>query len=755
MKSLLVFIAFVSPVYCFTQFGFERYNDIDVIKENIVQKYAWVGGLDLAQYSNIDLNKDGVQDLFIFDRKSNRPLTFIQNGSNGQIDFEYKPQYESKFPDMSEWALLADYDGDGKKDIFTSTQWGVSVFKNTTPITNELEFTLESPLLPAVYEFDSTTLNTFISVMSSDIPAITDVDDDGDLDILAFYFSGPCVRYYKNMSQELYGNSNALEFNCVNVCYGNFTEDNASNVNLHTCCLQYIQVANPESGNIGRPGQQILDRDAGSTLLSIDLDADGMEDLVMGDVSTSNLISLTNGGSSPNTNVDMISPDFAFPSYDTPADITLFPASFYVDLNNDNIRDLMVAPNSKLVANNYCANWMYLNDGVDNNPDFSIQTKGFLQKEMIDVGSHSYPVFFDHNGDGLKDLIVAVGGRYDTISTNNYSQLFYYENTGTVALPEFTLKDNDYENLSNFDNRLHYFYRPAFGDADGDGDEDMLLADITDTMYYFENISSQGNVAQFNAAVPLKDVSNQIIQEGAEVTPKFVDLDRDGKLDLVFGKKNGRLSYYKNVGGGAVNAYNFELVTDTLGGVDVSDAWSTEGTAVPEFVDIDNQYYLICGAKNGYLHYYNNIDGNWNGTFNLVTPSLHDINIGDYSAPLVSDINNDNRLEMFLGNIRGGLACFQSANITNVNLNDYRLLNKVSIYPNPTENDFFVDLTQLNIGSFQTVKYLVTDVSGRVIQNGNLKKTKTRIDCKNFTKGVYFLSVNVDGQLLSRKIVIN
>ena len=750
MKLLTLCLVFI-PVHLFSQFGFERNDDINVIENNIVQKYAWAGGLDLAQYSNIDLNFDGVPDLFIFDRSCNKVLTFLQNGASGQMDLEYAPQYESRFPKMKNWALLVDYNGDGKNDIYTSNHYGITVYKNTSSATSGLNFTMVSLSLPAIFEIGGNTQDLHINSLPSDIPALSDIDDDGDIDVLSFWFNAPCIRYYKNLSQELYGHSNALEYQCVNVCYGNFTEDDASNVNLNTCCLN--QVDNPESDGPLRPNHHIIDRDAGSTLLSIDLDGDDMEDLVMGDVSSNNLISLMNDGTAPNTNIDMVSPDFAFPSYDSVADVTLFPASFYVDVDNDDVRDLIVAPNSVFTSNNFHANWLYLNDGADNHPDFNLETKQFLQGEMIDHGSHSYPVFFDHNGDGLEDLIVAIGGRYDSTSENRYSRLYYYENTGTASAPEFTLMDEDYLFLSNFDNHPHYFYRPAFGDADGDGDEDLVLADIYDTIYYFQNISGVGQVAQFNVAVPLLDANSQIINEGQEVAPEFVDLDRDGKLDLVFGKRNGKLSYYKNIG--INNDYRFAFVTDNLGNVDVSGQGSNIGIAVPEFIDIAGEYHLICGAEDGYLHYYNNIEGNWFNGFDLVTHALHQINTGKNSTPLISDLNGDNRLEMLVGNFRGGLSYFQSAIIDFIDLVDYNLEDHILIYPNPATSDFYIDLHQLNIGSYQSAKYRLSDISGRLIKEGALIKTKTNIDCKAFTKGVYFLSVNLDGQTVSQKIVID
>src|SRR5687767_8748421 len=141
----------------FSQFGFQRIDTIDVYESAVLQKYAWVGGLDYAQFSNIDLNFDGTEDLFVFDRTNNKVLTFIQNGTPGTPDWLYAPVYESKFPEyknsyneyedeqfLFNWVLLVDYNCDGKKDIFAARSGGIKVFTNTGNITDGLSFEIAS-----------------------------------------------------------------------------------------------------------------------------------------------------------------------------------------------------------------------------------------------------------------------------------------------------------------------------------------------------------------------------------------------------------------------------------------------------------------------------------------------------------------------------------------------------------------------------------------------------------------------------------
>ena len=83
--------------------------------------YAFVGGLIAPQFSNMDFNEDGLQDLFIFDRNSNSIITLLKKNGKGNFEYEYAPQYQEMFPALSQWALLYDYNQDGIEDIFTSS----------------------------------------------------------------------------------------------------------------------------------------------------------------------------------------------------------------------------------------------------------------------------------------------------------------------------------------------------------------------------------------------------------------------------------------------------------------------------------------------------------------------------------------------------------------------------------------------------------------------------------------------------------
>ena len=749
MKFLIPLILFF-PIFSFGQFGFQQdttNTNIQVIKNGIQQKHPWVGGLDYCQYSNIDLDFDGVADLLIFDKTTNKILTFLQKGATGVTDFEYAPSYEKAFEEDIDakfigWFLLADYNLDGKPDIFTARPGGIRVYKNTSSVATGLSFEVASSFL-------STTVNgnfEFIFSSQSSIPALDDIDNDGDLDILSFYL-GSCVRYYKNMSNETYGNSDSLIFKTVNVCYGDFQESADDNtISLNSCCGP--QVNDPEFVFNERPLLNLDDRHSGgSTLLSLDLDGDQMKDLIIGDALYRNLTMLMNGGTQPNTIISMVSQDNLYLGLQLPN----MPGTFHVDVNNDNIRDLLVSPSAVLGAQNYKSNWYYKNDGADDFPDFQFQQNDFLQSEMIDFGSGALPVLFDHNGDGLQDLLVSIKAKYNLINGSTASRIAYYENTGTATNPEFTLITEDYMNLASLGGGGNWYFYPAFGDLDGDGDEDMVLGENVGNFKYFENTAGAGNPAAFANFTIITDNNASVINEGNLSVPKLVDLNRDGKLDLILGKRSGKLSYYENIG--TSTNFEFELKTATLGNVDVSEYWINVGFAIPEFLDVDNEYHLIVGSKSGALHYYDQIEGNLASSFHLVDTALEDIYIGDFSAPAIADFDGDGRFEMILGNQRGGVALFKSAPIVELGLTTYDI--ELNIYPNPADQHFIIDLSESGVKAINKASFTLIDMTGKeVIQEQLISKNMTKVNTDKLGRGLYVLRIYLNNQLITKRIVL-
>ena len=80
------------------QVNFTRNDSIIVIDINGDSlKNAWAGGLNYVQLSEIDMNLDGIKDLFVFDRSGNRISTFINEGIANTVSYRHEPQYIQNF----------------------------------------------------------------------------------------------------------------------------------------------------------------------------------------------------------------------------------------------------------------------------------------------------------------------------------------------------------------------------------------------------------------------------------------------------------------------------------------------------------------------------------------------------------------------------------------------------------------------------------------------------------------------------------
>ena len=753
MHKLLLLSTFtLLSFFSKAQFGFERKFDILVDDGIENQINAWTGGMNYCQFSNIDLDFDGDKDLFVFDRSCNKVLTFIQNGAEGESDFVYAPQYEDDFPaDLRDWALLVDYNCDGLEDIFTYVLGGCRVFKNVGSIAEGNVFELESPILQTTVDGDL----EYMFISSVDIPAFVDIDGDSDIDVLSFGVLGTAMEYHRNMSVENHGDCNTLEFITKNECWGRFTESTTSNEVTLWDTLVYPcngTLDNPESW---RPNSDRNDDDrhTGSSVLALDMNNSTTMELVIGDITYTNLNLLWNSGTEPNINSGMDDQDVNFPSNSVPVDLNLFPAAYHVDINNDGNRDLLVSPAAVLQTEDRNSVWGYENTDEDLTPVFEFIQEDFIQHDMIDHGKGSLPVFFDQDGDGLKDLLVSVHGQFDAATSNQISRIAYYRNIGTAAEPRFSLVTEDWQNLSALEIGAGLSFYPTFGDLDGDGDEDMVLGEYIGNCYYMENTGGAGSNAVFSAFSTLKDNTGADIIDGTFAYPQLVDLDRDSDLDLVIGRRNGSLIHYENTG--SASDYEFELQTLTLGGVDVSEWWSIEGQAIPQFIDIDNEYHLVLGSKKGTLHYYDNIDDNLDGDFNLVDSTLEDIHIGTFSCPAIYELSDNNTLTMMLGNQRGGLALYQSVDIDQIGIKETDANWLVKVYPNPTSGYLKVDFGGLAYQDLKHLNYQLYDLRGSVLLSGNPTENQIELDVSDLKSGTYLLKIVGQDKLLSKKIVIH
>lgn len=716
--------------------SFEPYL-IPVSDNNGIKVNAWAGGMTAPQFSEVDINGDGFMDLYHFDKDGRVHVASLNNGVQNQVSYTIDPLFTKNFPVCSGWVNLKDFNEDGIEDLFTfNTDGGVSgirVFKGFYNTDGELDFVQYfnsydgEPYLVFASSLSPNAFVTNLYATEEDYPAFVDLDYDGDLDILNFGSDGTYVKWYENVSD----NPEELEFILGDFCLGGFAEGSLSqeiflNLTDSMNCVVFFNDSDDISAQPLHPG---------STLLAFDEDGDVDYDLLIGDVTNSNIVFLRNNGSIDNAWMTELDP--TYPDYDVPVDVSPFPVAFYQDFDNDGEKDLMATNFNDNGVENYNMTWFYKNMDSNSNPIFELQSETILTDQMLDFGTFSAPVFLDYNADGLMDILVGTRGLF--IQNGENPALILLENTGTASEPAYELVNNDYLNLSIYTDE--YNFAPCTGDMDDDGDMDIIVGTNKGTLIYIENKAGAGMPFDFETP----QVEWKGLDVGQNSAPFTIDLDRDGDLDLVVGERAGNLNFIKNIGTSSSAEFDSDLNSDNndknLGGVDATDNTnSIQGNSAPYFFEINGAYELVVGAESGEILRYTDIESNGDYT---QLGSLELTSLGRNIMPTFADINGNGRLELLLGNHRGGLSLMSSDWDANFLINSVDVLPmntlETSVYPNPVK-----ETINVYVDSKETIaKVGIYDLSGKLL----LESTNPAVNCKSLNAGIYIVEVSATSGL--------
>ncbi|MBU1720620.1 MAG: T9SS type A sorting domain-containing protein [Bacteroidetes bacterium] len=714
-------------------YGFSPEQNVVVRNENgRTMHFPWTGGLNFAQFSETDLNFDGIPDLFVFDKTGNRILTFIHTGSDADSGYVYAPEYALCFPDLHDWVLMRDFNCDGFDDIFTYNTGGCSVYRSTAVANDTLGFELETNVLYSDYG-GSFPINLYIT--SADIPSITDMDGDGDLDILTFHILGSFLQLHRNLSVEMTGACDTLYYVLDENCWGHFKENELSNaVELNMPCPWSKYADDGE------------ERHTGSTVLNLDLDGDGDMDMLLGDTDFKNLIALFNEPDS--TGAVIHDQDTMFPSYDVHVEMDLMPASFLVDADHDGLKDLLVAPFDTRRSDNKHGVWYYKNTGSASIPHFSYQQSDFIQSDMLDFGEGCYPALMDFDGDGLTDILTGNYGYLDhTFDSNGFvyavfrSSLALMRNTGTILEPEFRVASTDLFNLSDNDCLA---LAPTPGDLDGDGDTDILIGNSDGTLIFVENTAGQGNSPVF--APPSTHFAG--IDIGAYSTPCIYDINGDGLTDILCGEKSGKLFLFLDHGTMGNPVFYSSPDYAEFGGVNVTNTQVTNyGYSTPAVFRMNTILSLFVGSYSGEIHYFrinsSDLSAQLTAENSLFLPGGN-----RYKSSLVlGNLDDKSFPELIVGNYAGGLEFFRGRQPSGTGVKEENEACRFSV----SVNDGFLELMPDGTCNEIIISTEIFDNTGRrmILNSGS----DNRVDVSSLRAGLYFFSVKTSTGIFSGKFI--
>jgi hypothetical protein len=640
-------------------FSFSPFFGIEVSRGGSPLPQAFCGGFNSGQFVHCDLNNDGLDDLIVYDKASRKSLTFIQ-ALNGSTPFwQYRPEFEDILPPLESWVATADFNCDGKLDIFTQTSSGIKVFRNTSLSPGQAAFSLEADGL--VSQGNNGMVN--IQVNPYGAPAFTDVDGDGDMDILTFNFSGNTVEYHQNRILETSGNCAGMQFKKDSCVFGLFaTKPTCGDIRLNTGCFGQRPAG---GGDLAGDPDAVPARiqHVGSQLCALDLDGDNDKDLLVGDIGCSLLNRLTNGGSAQSAVITQA--DTLFPSPSQYVKVDVFPSAYPVDANLDGKTDLVISPT---FFNNYTDGFvhntrqgahLYVNQSTTSVPSYILAERDFLQRDAIELGEEASPAFADVDADGDMDLFVGHLGRKQ--GGQLQSSIYFFRNIGTILEPRYDLETSDFLGLSEW---MVKRIRPVIEDFNGDGAIDFgwmsspgtIPTDST-RLRFLLNQNPAGQPFSFPA---LSQTRLFPLNFNLYDCPVFTDIDGDGLRDMLVGKYSGRIQYWRQTQ--PWPNWQYQLGNANYGNI-ARAPFATNPVLALADADQNGQLDLVVGDFTGQIKIYRDFrqqpftqfTADSTTFFNTILNLKLSHSWSNYVSPALADLNGDGFPEMVIGQAGGGL----------------------------------------------------------------------------------------------------
>ncbi|MDA3886720.1 MAG: FG-GAP-like repeat-containing protein [Candidatus Delongbacteria bacterium] len=528
--------------------------------------------------------------------------------------------------------------------------------------------------LPLSFDIVSTNFSS-INVGDYNDPAITDLDGDGLLDLLIGEALGN-INHFEQSGPNSYSFTLVTSnFNSIN--YGLWGSPSPSFTDLDGDGLIDMIIGH-NNGNLYHYEQNSVNSTSFTLITSsfnsidvgsysqpefTDIDNDDLLDLMIGE--SSGNINHYEQDSLNSTSFTLVTSNF------NSIDVGSNSSPAFTDLDGDGLIDMIIGETSD--------NLNHYEQNTIGSSSFSLKNTNIASNP----GGNCIPLLTDIDNDGYIDMIV--GDR----DSNFY--LFEQDEMTSMYFGRFIVggnTDNKYfivgKNLTDDVNiSCPEGYQISFNEFSGYSQNVYIAPDggaVADTVFINFDPSStgiyNGNVTHtstgadnktiavtgeafeqpayityqtFSNTIPLKNSNFSSINVGSSNDPAVTDLDGDGLLDMIMGEMNGNINHFEQ---SEPNSYTFNLVTENFNSI----TFGALGYPSPSFTDLDGDWLIdmILGCNTGNLYHYEQNSVN-STSFTLVTSSFNSINVGSYSKPEFTDIDNDGLLDLMIGESAGNI----------------------------------------------------------------------------------------------------
>jgi hypothetical protein len=553
--------------------------------------HPFIGGFDVPRPQFIDIDGDGDLDLFVQER-SNALMFFENVGSRSAARFVWRTDKYAGL-DIGEWYRFVDMDGDGDHDMIAEQPYSyVRLYRN--------EGSRTAPRLVLVGDTLRDTAGRPIFADRQNIANAADIDCNGLMDLFLGRVDGTITRYEETRGTEggvprfrfvtdrfegieivaqLGGSSrhgaNSMYFADIDddgdldLFWGDFFEPGVLLIRNQGTCQTPNLRGEPEPLRRA-DGETILTSGYNVPVLA-DIDGDGDFDLFLG---------IIGGAFNPNRTA---SDSFHF--YERTADGFELRSTRFIDgidvgsestvafgdIDGDGDLDMLVGNKIDRTSQRSSRMYVFRNDGSSGAPRFVLA-------DTLDLATsyHYAPALADLDGDGLIDML---------LGTWNHDVL-HFRNVGTPQQPRWEQDTARTVRLTRGSNTT-----PALVDIDGDGDLDLFVGEASGTINFYRNVGSSTD-PRFEL------VSDEYggIDVGRRSHPAFADLDGDGDFDMVIGREEGGGVVFRNVG--SRTEPRFEQDDSLL--------LPLPPLGAPAFVDLDGdgRHDIVAGNLSGGLYYF-------------------------------------------------------------------------------------------------------------------------------------------------------